>query len=97
MKDDRKIIDGGLANYLADAAGSFGRLECELTDLQWRICFRKGLSTDTSKVRQHCRDLLHAMKGVEHCLRFYSNESDDEDEADVNVIKIEAKVPRKGD
>jgi hypothetical protein len=68
MTEMRKKIDANLAGYLMDAADHMARLELEMRDMRWRLCFRDDLSSDGSLARGHCRKLIHALEMVDHCL-----------------------------
>jgi hypothetical protein len=68
MTEMRKKIDANLAGYLMDAADHMARLELEMRDMRWRLCFREDMSTDGRAARLLCRKLIHDLEMVDHCL-----------------------------
>jgi hypothetical protein len=69
MSDDPKLITGSLASHMMDAMEGFCRLEAELREYKWRLCYQKDFPIGyTHTARKHCRDILKALEMIDHLI-----------------------------
>lgn len=88
-----KKIDGYMASYLMGAVEHLARLELEMDDLRWRICYHDDTVNSNiisaQKAKTHCRKLMQELDMVIH--RLAHGEDDDsvnaEQERAIRAVK----------
>ena len=68
-----KKIDGSTANHLMDAVEHLAKLELEMRQLKWRLCYHEDnshyLVSTAMSARTHARKTMEALARVEYRLQ----------------------------
>jgi len=64
--DDKKLIGGDVACYLAKLAKAAATLQCHAYEVQWHACFG-----DTAMALGHCIDLKKCLRDVKEAVELF--------------------------
>ena len=83
----RKKIDGSMAHDLIEAAGYLAKLEAEMKNIIWRVCYRDDISAHFSSAKTNCRNLLRSLDGAERAMMVADAEEAEANKSTIRQVK----------